>query len=156
MNLTDEQQQQVAGWIEQGMTVAEIQKRLETDFGLRITYLQVRLLVDDLRLTPKDALKLNADEVLGKAKAAADLAQGGQPSASPGGVRVSLDTLARPGAMVSGKVTFSDGRAANWYLDQAGRLGIAPEQQGYKPSAADLQEFQIQLQSELQRAGFMG
>ena len=64
-----------------------------------------------------------------------------------------VDQIARPGAIVSGKVTFSDGQKAEWYLDQTGRLGVLPAQQGYKPSAADVQEFQMALQEQLQRMG---
>ena len=46
-------------------------------------------------------------------------------------------------ALASGKVTFSDGNRAEWYLDQAGRLGLVPQQQGYRPPAADVQQFQM-------------
>jgi hypothetical protein len=67
---------------------------------------------------------------------------------------VTVDQLARPGAMVSGKVTFSDGQKADWYLDQAGRLGVVPVVQGYKPSAADVQQFQLALQDEMAKMGF--
>jgi hypothetical protein len=75
------------------------------------------------------------------------------PSPATGHVSVTVDQLARPGAIVSGKVTFSDGQRADWYLDQNGRLGVVPGQQGYKPSAADVQQFQVALQSELARMG---
>jgi hypothetical protein len=68
-------------------------------------------------------------------------------------VSVSLDELAIPGAMVSGNVTFSDGVKAAWHLDQAGRLGLAPKQPGYRPSAADLQQFQMALEAELSKMG---
>jgi hypothetical protein len=70
-----------------------------------------------------------------------------------GKVRLTVDQITRAGAMVSGKVQFSDGKSADWYLDQMGRLGLAPAEKGYKPSAADLQDFQIALQSELERLG---
>ncbi len=43
------------------------------------------------------------------------------------GNHLGVDTVARPGAMVSGSVTFSDGQKGHWYLDQMGRLGVAPE-----------------------------
>ena len=33
-------------------------------------------------------------------------------------------------------------------------LGLSPKQPGYKPSPADLQAFQIELQEELQKLGF--
>jgi hypothetical protein len=69
-------------------------------------------------------------------------------------VSVTVDQLARPGAIVSGKVAFSDGQQADWHLDQTGRLGVAPRQQGYKPSAADVQQFQAALEKEISRMGF--
>ena len=62
--------------------------------------------------------------------------------------------MARPGTLVSGSVTFSDGQSAAWYLDQMGRMGVAPKQQGYKPSGADLQAFQQALEVQLSKIGF--
>lgn len=151
MNLDETQRQKVGAWINEGLKLAEIQKRLETEFGLRVTYLDVRLLVDDLKLKPKDpppppkppAAPLPLEDPL-------DLAP---PSPMLGKVTVSVDQLARPGALVSGKAKFSDGKTAEWYLDQAGRLGLAPAEKGYKPSPADLQEFQRGLQNELAKLG---
>jgi hypothetical protein len=55
---------------------------------------------------------------------------------------------------VSGKVTFSDGNSAAWHLDQMGRLGLSPQQAGYRPPAADLQQFQAALEQELAKMGF--
>jgi hypothetical protein len=55
--------------------------------------------------------------------------------------------------LVSGKVTFTDGQSAEWYLDQTGRLGLAPMAPGYRPPQADIAEFQRQLQEELARMG---
>jgi hypothetical protein len=69
-------------------------------------------------------------------------------------VKVSVDQITRAGAVVSGKVTFSDGKSADWYLDQAGRLGLAPQQAGYKPSQPDLLDFQEELQGQLAKLGF--
>jgi hypothetical protein len=143
MNLDDAQKKKVAGWINEGLTLAEIQKRLESELGLRLTYLEVRFLVDDLKLQPKDPPAPPKPPV--KPEDALTPA----PSASSK-VSVTVDQLARPGALVSGKVKFSDGKSADWYLDQMGRLGLAPAEKGYKPSAADLQDFQTALQSELE------
>src|SRR5437762_13176010 len=55
MQLTDEQKQRVAGWIADGMKLSDIQAQLGEVFGVRLTYMDVRLLVDDLKLMPKDA-----------------------------------------------------------------------------------------------------
>ena len=69
-------------------------------------------------------------------------------------MKVTVDAVTRPGAMVSGKVTFSDGQKATWYLDEMGRLGLVPAQQGYKPSPEDVQAFQRTLQAEMQKLGY--
>jgi hypothetical protein len=76
------------------------------------------------------------------------------PPAGPGGVVLDLDRIVRPGAVVSGNVTFSDGVAGKWALDQHGRLMLETPQKGYQPSPADVQSFQRQLQEQLQRQGF--
>ena len=170
MNLDDAQKRTVAGWIAQGQKLSEIQKRLSDELGVHMTYMEVRLLVDDLKLTPKDVEPPKAVELTGKqpdsgptapapgpgptADAAEIPPEDELPSASVGNVTVKVDQLARPGALVSGNVTFSDRNSASWYLDQFGRLGVAPKQQGYKPSAADLQAFQMELQTELAKMGF--
>src|SRR3954464_3722609 len=54
MVLTDEQKQSVAAWIEEGAKPADVQARLEKEFNLRITYMEVRFLIDDLKVMPKD------------------------------------------------------------------------------------------------------
>src|SRR5665213_3907785 len=135
MNLDEAQRKKVADWIEEGLKLAEIQKRLESEFGMRVTYLDVRMLVDDLKLKPKDPI------LPPKPPAPATPApEAGLPS---GKVSISVDQLTKPGALVSGKTTFSDGKQAEWYLDQAGRLAVLPAEKGYKPSPQDVQEFQI-------------
>ncbi|HLX72836.1 MAG TPA: hypothetical protein VKV04_24700 [Verrucomicrobiae bacterium] len=166
MTLDDAQRKKVAEWIAAGLKLSEIQNRLASDLGVRMTYMDVRLLVDDLKLTPKDVEQPKPAAVLpaagkgGAAKAAPDAGAarpleektGRAPGA--GGVSVSVDQLTRPGAVVSGKVTFSDGNSANWYIDQTGRLGVVPEQQGYRPPQADMQQFQAALEVELSKLGF--
>ena len=67
---------------------------------------------------------------------------------------MTIDQVARPGALVSGQVTFSDGNSAAWYLDQMGRFGLTPQQPGYRPSQEDLLTFQAELQNQLANAGF--
>jgi hypothetical protein len=157
MNLDDTQRKTVAEWIDQGLKLGEIQTRLEVEFGLRITYPDLRFLIDDLKLTPKDQSPPAEDQPAATEGEAAQPAAGQAPQPQPaptGGVSVSVDAITRPGALVSGRVTFSDGNQAMWYLDQAGRLGVAPDQQSYKPSQDDLKIFQAELQRQLQRAGF--
>ena len=165
MKLDDAQNKKVSAWIAEGLKLAEIQKRLGAECGLNLTYMEVRMLVDDLKLMPKDPPPPKVDKPLptpppaaGGALPVADQghAEADASPAPPGGtgkVSITVDTLARPGTLVSGSVVFSDGQPAIWYLDQAGRLGLGPKQQGYKPSAADLQSFQQTLEVELSKLG---
>ena len=155
MNLDETQRKKVAAWIEEGLKLAEIQKRLESECGLKLTYLEVRLLVDDLKLQPKDPAPPPPPKIPPAiaTPAGSDLKTTPVDELGVGNVNVSVDQLTRPGALVSGKVTFSDGKTADWFLDQAGRLGLAPADKGYKPSQVDLEDFQMALQRELQKLG---
>jgi hypothetical protein len=152
MNLDEAQKTLVKEWVAQGMKLSDIQNRLEADFGQRLTYMEVRFLVDDLKVVPKDVDPPKPVEV----PAAVPAAPAPQPEAPAlgGKVSVTVDQLARPGAIVSGKVTFSDGQTADWHLDQAGRLGLAPKLAGYRPSPADVPQFQAALEAELSKMGF--
>lgn len=170
MNLTDAQKQQISTWLEQGLKVADVQKKISAELGVSMTYMEVRFLLDDLRLKPKDPepAKQPAPNSPLAAPPPGTTAGPAKPiapaSAAPlapeadapglGGVKLSTDAIARPGTIVSGKVTFSDGQTADWYLDQMGRMGVVPAQKGYKPSQADVMEFQELLQLELQKMGF--
>jgi hypothetical protein len=182
MNLDDAQKKKVAGWIDEGMKLSDIQKRIASELGLTLTYMDVRLLVDDLKLVPKDPPPAPT-EIIGAGPGAKPAPpspgtadpRGGKPGPSPGPgpglvpgpapapdrggliggkVSVGVDAVARPGTMISGSVTFSDGQKAVWYLDQYGQLGVAPEQKGYKPSPADVQSFQAELERELAKFGY--
>jgi hypothetical protein len=163
MTLDDGQRKQVSEWVEQGLKLSEIQSRISKEFNLSMTYMDVRFLIDDLKLKLKDLqpttpVTLGAPgQPPGKAPA-----KSVPPAASPapgtpapaGSVSVVVDQIARPGAVVSGRVTFSDGKGAAWLIDQMGRPGLIPDQQGYRPSQTDIAEFQTQLQDELARMGF--
>jgi hypothetical protein len=168
MNLDDSQRQKVAKWVEEGLKLSEIQSKLASELGVRLTYMEMRFLLDDLKLKPKDKEPPPASPLTtGNAPPPVAAAPAGRQPPPPkqddlgeesGGsddrVSVSVDQVTRPGALVSGKVTFSDGQGADWYLDQMGRLGVVAKQQGYKPSQADLMAFQAELQNELARQGF--
>ena len=48
MELNREQKNAVAGWFAAGATLDEIQKRIKAEFGIHMTYLDVRLMVADM------------------------------------------------------------------------------------------------------------
>ena len=160
MKLDDTQTQKVSRWIEEGLSLSKIQDKLASEFGLRMTYMEVRFLIDDLGVKLKDTPKEPPAEL--KAGKAPPPSAGPQKTPAPqtpedtvsSGVSVTVDQVTRPGALASGKVKFSDGKSADWYLDQMGRLGLVPKETGYKPSEDDLMDFQAELQGELARLGF--
>lgn len=171
MNLTDAQKATVRSWLENGVKLSEIQNRIAAEFGVSLTYMELRFLVDDLKVLPKDPepakpADLPASKQAGAAPAAPDEADDAladeeteaipapPPLPGAGNVKLTLDTVTLPGAIASGSVTFSDGQTAQWYLDQMGRLGLAPKQKGYRPSPADVQAFQMQLQKEFEKLGY--
>jgi hypothetical protein len=168
MNLDEAQRKTVAEWIAQGLKLSEIQTRLGSELGIRLTYMEARLLVDDLKLTPKDPEPPKHSDTVLSPSAGMPAAGAGSPVTGPGGaipkpaqpagvpgkVTLSMDQLTRPGAVVSGKVTFSDGNTAAWQIDQTGQLGMIPPTPGYRPPASDVQPFQMALEAELAKLGF--
>src|SRR3954467_1513830 len=158
MELTQEQRQKVTEWIAAGQKLSEIQERMGAEFGLRMTYMDARLLIDDLKLTPKDPVVPEAPKPPAEAAPAdgAPDAVAGEADAPVGGGKcsVTVDAVMKPGAMVSGKATFSDGQTAEWYLDQMGRFGLVPAVEGYRPPQSDIAEVQVLLDRELQKLGY--
>lgn len=151
MQLTPEQQDRVRQWIAEGLKLSDVQKRLENEFGLRPTYMEVRFLVDDLKVMPKDPEPPKVPEKTEAAPAGLAEPAGAEPAL--GGVRVTVDAVTRPNSLVSGRVVFSDGQGAAWLVDQYGRPGLVADTKGYRPSPADMQDFQVQLEKELVRLG---
>lgn len=143
MNFSEDQKKLVAGWIGEGASLAELQKRLKEECQISATYMDVRFLVDDLKLQLKEQPRQSeAVERLAAAKQEGESAR----SAPPGGVTVTVDTIQKAHTLASGKVTFSDGETADWMLDQAGRLGLNPSKPGYRPTQSDILAFQQELQ----------
>ena len=159
MKLTDDQIATVKEWAAAGETLTGIQKRLKSELGVTLTYLDTRLLVGDLGLQLDEWKPKPKEPAPEPAETAADSGAVGlgrrvpAPPAGPGGVTVTVDKITRVGAMVSGRVTFSDGKQSGWYVDQYGRLGLDPGIPGYRPPEADIPRFQAALDRELRKLG---
>lgn len=163
MQLNDEQKKTVAQWVKDGSSLSEVQKRLADTFGLRLTYIDVRLLVLDLGVNVKDPkaappapkpVAPPADALDGEVLPEDEAAFEPPPLPGGGSVSVEIDRIMRPGALVSGTVVFSDGVKATWALDQMGRLALGAENKTYRPSAEDVQQFQQAIARELQKRGY--
>ena len=151
MTVTDDQKAAISTWIAEGAGPSEIQKRLKEQFSISLTYLETRLLADDLKVAFKDAEKRVEPPPLPLPQPSAKDAGAG---AAGGKVNVAIDNITRPGALISGRVTFSDGQAAEWALDQAGRLSLNPTSATYRPSQQDLIDFQMELEKLARSQGF--
>ncbi len=146
MTISEEQKATISQWIEAGANLPEIQKRLREELGISLTYLETRFLADDLKLELKEPEK-PAEPTTDTIKDAAE------STAAPGKIAVTIDQVTRPGSLVSGRVTFTDGEKAEWYLDQSGRLGLNPNTPGYRPSQEDVAAFQVELENAARAQG---
>ena len=143
---TQEQKLEIAKWVTDGMGLSDVQKKINTDFGIVLTYIDVRFLVDDLDLTLLDPQQ-PASQEKNETAPANPLVDGN--SVGGGGVQVEVDGVTPPGAMASGSVVFSDGESKKWTVDQFGRLAMTGGTADYKPSDQDVMEFQQQLEQSL-------
>ena len=153
MQLTEEQKQQVILWIAGGQKLADVQRRLADEFDVRLTYMEARLLIDDLQLTPQDPPEPVKPQPTPGEVASPLAGPLDEPLPATGKIALKVDEIMKPGTLVSGSVTFSDGGKAAWYLDQTGRLGMNPETPNYRPPEPDINEFQLALDKELTRLG---
>jgi len=139
--LTSEQKESLKQWAAEGATMSDLQRHLKEDFGHTLTYMDTRFLILDLGIELIEALKLEPKK---EEKA---------PLVATGEVTTTMDSLTLPGALVSGKVTFSDGETGVWVLDQTGRPGLDPDTADYRPSQEDILAFQTQLRDLIQKSG---
>jgi len=167
MQLTEQQENAVREWAAAGMDLGDIQKKLAEDFDVNITYMETRFLVSDLEVSLKDKereddkLTTESSDDLDEAEAGADEAFGGEDDfgedgfgdeeESSGSVSVTMDQIAKPQMLISGTVTFSDGKTGQWYVDANQQLGMIPPSPDYQPSASDIMAFQQELRNLVER-----
>lgn len=154
--LSPKQLAHVEQWASEGANLNQVQDRLRSEFDINLTYLDARLLMLDVGVRIKDRPK----EVVKAPEAAPevssedlDVGLADDDSKAAGSVQLVADHITIPGAIISGKVSFSDGQLASWQMDQTGRLSLAGAPKGYQPPAADIPLFQQQLDVLMQRAG---
>ncbi|WP_043583427.1 hypothetical protein [Geminisphaera colitermitum] len=168
--LTPEQKAAVATWVAAGDNLSAIQKRLNEEFQVSMTYMDVRFLVDDLDLTLKDPVaKADASDVSKSPPPPPGATNSPDedddidetlpatpPDGTAGNVRIDVDNVTLiPGAIVSGSVTFSDGVTGKWIVDQQGRPGFTQvSREGYRPTKEDAQAFMQKLDEALRQKGY--
>lgn len=155
-SLTEEQIETIRSWAEAGDGLSEIQQKLQSDMEQKITYLETRFLLEDLKieLLPEPEPEPEPEEE----DVAEDSGDSQEDEASEGQVgdaeaSVRIDKVVRPGALVSGRVQFAGGKSTAWWLDQMGQLGMEPFEDGFKPNEEQLMSFQKGLQAAIQKSG---
>ena len=172
MKLTEDQITTIKSWIESGDDLGKIQNQINESFDINLTYLETRFLLSDLKIElnedeeqepvnepsaeiqDSDNVTENNEEPEQQEPPSGDLEkEETDESAPPTNINVSVDSIAQPQCVISGKVTFSDGQLASWWFDQVGQLGLNPDQEGYTPSPEDVAVFQVELRKVLAEQG---
>ena len=150
----DERDQLIAKLLGEGKSLSDVQKILQDEYDMQITYMELRLISSDLDVNWEKCDKNQSpplNKVIDKDNLdntpAGDAAWGNN---GEGQTVVSVSKVVRPGAVVSGDVKFKSGATADWQLDPLGRLGLNPSGNSEKPTEDDVKEFQVELQKALQ------
>lgn len=154
-SLTDDQVARIREWAEAGDGHPEIQKKLREEFDLRVTYLETRFLLEDLKIELKSAPEPEPEKPAEAESDEADLDDAdAEDEGGAGGVTLTVDAVLRPGAIISGKADFGGGQTASWWLDQMGRLGLDASDPAFRPTEEQAIAFQNELRKVLRKNGF--
>ncbi len=157
-SLSDEQIATIRSWADNGDQLSDIQKRLGDELEIKVTYLETRFLLEDLgiELQTEPEPELEEEDVAEDAPEA-EAAEGEEGAeeepAGEGGVSVTVDKIQRPGAVISGRVDFGEGKTSAWWIDQMGRLGMDSDDPDFRPSEEQAMAFQQELQKAVQESG---
>jgi hypothetical protein len=138
----------IAKLMAEGNTLADVQRLLKDEHDVVLTYMELKMIALDLEVdwTQYDKPKPDEDDE-GEDQAAAEEEE--EVIEPPGFTTVNVSKVVRPGAAISGDVTFKSGARAEWSLDQMGRLGLNAKTQ-LQPDEDDLRDFEAELRRALQ------
>ena len=146
--VTAEQLELVRQWAGAGIDLNGIQKRLASECGQHLTYMDVRFLLLDHGI---EIAEVASPAMAPQAEPAGTAPQeaAAEPALQDGKLVVTLDELTLPGTLISGKVQFASGTAGAWQIDQMGRF--AWSDLSGQPTPEELQAFQVELTQILRR-----
>ena len=137
--LSSEQIAQLKQWAADGLDLNAMQKRMNEEMDLRLTYMDARFLLLDLHIdlvAPKPA-----EEDKKQTPFSAEIPL-------PTGVtQVTIDEITPPHALLCGKVNFMSGARGTWSIDKMGRIDWTPT--SGEPTADDIKSFESELQKVL-------
>ena len=139
--------------LNEGLSLSDIQKKLQSEKNEKMTFLDLRLLASELEEIDWSKQKADIEADKAKKKAEEDKKKEVDKKAENiGKTVVEVSRLKRPGSIANGTVVFASGVTAEWILDQTGRLAL-DKQAGGEPTQEDVQEFQVELQKILSEGG---
>lgn len=149
--VTEEQLDMVRVWAAEGIDLNGIQKKLVTECGVHLTYMDVRFLLLDhgIEIATAPAPAQAPEKPTAPKPTETEPAATADAAAAPGAPKVTLDELQLPGALISGKVEFPSGTRGAWMIDQMGRF--AWNDLSGTPTQEELQAFQFELTQLLSR-----
>lgn len=147
--VTEEQLDMVRVWASEGIDLNGIQKKLVTECGVHLTYMDVRFLLLDHGIEIASAPSKASEKPAAPKPTESEPTAAADAAAVSGVPKVTLDELQLPGALISGKVEFSSGTRGSWMIDQMGRF--AWNDLSGTPTQEELQAFQFELTQLLSR-----
>lgn len=137
----------IAVGLSQGLNLNQIHQQLTEEHQVKMTFMDVRIMsadLDDANWAQFDPKKVEKPVVEDGASAVEEVAEGN------GGLttKIELNKVQRPGAMISGSVTFMSGVKGDWYVDQYGALGLSLHDETKQPTPEDMTDFQLTLQRQ--------
>ena len=133
-----ERNQLIGTLLNDGVSLSDIQKILNDEHNINLTYMDLRMITSDLET-------LDWERIEPKVEEEPEEEETSDVTAPPEGCIINVSKIVRPGYMMSGDVTFRSGIVADWFIDQSGRLGLDPKGEE-KPEEEELMEFQQELQ----------
>ena len=130
--------------LDEDLTLNEIHKILADKHAVKMTFMELRLLsseIEDMDWGKFDP-KVEKDDD--------DEDESPEEPEILNGTQIEISKIQRPGAMVSGSVTFISGLKGEWYIDSMGQLGLNMADEDAQPTEEDMQDFQMELRRKIQ------
>ncbi len=141
----------VASLLNKGVSLSDIQKQLQSEYSVKMTFLDLRLIASEIESVDwsKQKADMEAKKAEEKAKEEKEKKElePNKTDENAGETIVEVSKLTRPGAIANGSVKFASGAKADWILDQYGRISL-DKPQG-EPTPEDIKAFQAELQKLL-------
>lgn len=145
--LSSTQKEKIAQWVEEGQDLNSLQKSINTEFDLKLTFMDTRFLILDLGLELRTTKTEPKDENTSEEDSAGEAEK--IPLPPSGKLDLSLNEITRPGMLISGDVKFPSGAYGSWFIDSQYRLGIDPAETSPEPTEEDMKVFQVEIKGFL-------